>query len=343
MTRKGYLTLFVILLTFLLSAGTAFAGKPGGGTTGGCGSGCTYYLSGNAADVTKTTSPGLLLMGGGTDVDAAMQWMISKSGGGDFVVIRASGADGYNPYIYSELGGVDSVETMVIGSRRAAANVEVATKIRAAEALFIAGGNQADYVNYWKGTPVEDAIQYLVTKGVPIGGTSAGLAILGEFLYSAQNLSVLSSEALGDPYHRYVTLDRDFLLLPTMAGKITDSHFDTRDRMGRLLAFMARIQKDGWAATARGLGVSEQTAFAVDGNGSGQVMGSGAVYFLASTQAPEVCVAGQPLTYRNVSVYKAGPGATFNLTTWTGSGGTAYSLSAVNGTLTSTQTGGKIY
>jgi hypothetical protein len=36
-------------------------------------------------------------MGGGTDVDAAFQWMCQRSGGGDFLVIRATGTDAYNP------------------------------------------------------------------------------------------------------------------------------------------------------------------------------------------------------------------------------------------------------
>ncbi|MFT3893393.1 MAG: cyanophycinase [Anaerolineales bacterium] len=120
-------------------------------------------------------------MGGGTDVDAAFQWMIGKSGGGDFVVIRVTGTDAYNPYIF-DLGTVDLVETIIIKNRAAASDSFVVDKIRNAEALFIAGGDQSDYVNLWKGTPVEDAIHYLVTRNVPIGGTSAGLAVMGEFL-----------------------------------------------------------------------------------------------------------------------------------------------------------------
>ena len=39
------------------------------------------------------------------------------------------------------------------------------------------------YVRYWKDSPIEDAINYVVAKPAPIGGTSAGMAILGEFSY----------------------------------------------------------------------------------------------------------------------------------------------------------------
>ena len=105
-------------------------------------------------------------------------------------------------------------------------------KILEAEALFIAGGNQWDYVRDWKGTPIEDAIHMLVAKGVPVGGTSAGLAILGEFVLSAEHETVTSPQALKNPYHPSVAIAEDFLQLPTLGGVITDSHFVARDRMG---------------------------------------------------------------------------------------------------------------
>ena len=302
-----------------------------------------YYVVGNSGDVTRNTSAGLVLMGGGTDVDAAFQWMIGKSGGGDFVVIRASGTDAYNPWIYSDLGGVDSAETIIIKNRAAASDPFVVNQIRNAEALFIAGGDQSNYVDYWKGTPVEDAIHYLVTRNVPIGGTSAGLAVMGEFVFSAANGTIYSDTALANPYNNKVALDRDFLVLPNMGGIITDSHFVTRDRMGRLLTFLARIVQDGWASSAKGIGIDEMTALAVDSTGKAMVFGSGAAYFLSAPGTPEVCQPKTALTYHNISVYRVAGAATFNFSRWTGSGGTAYTLNVDAGVVTSTQTGGGIY
>ncbi len=301
-----------------------------------------YYVIGNSGDVVRSTSPGIVLMGGGPDVDDAFRWMISRSGGGDFVVIRCSGADGYNSYIYN-LGDVDSVETIVITSRKDARKSFVVDKIKRAEALFIAGGDQYDYVKYWKDTPVENAIHYVGDKGAPIGGTSAGMAILGEFLFSAKNGTVYSSEALADPYNRYMTLDSYFLSLSYMQQVITDSHFVARDRMGRLLAFMARIIKNGWSSAAKGIGVDEETAVCVDGNGLAIIKGRGYAYFLIASKVPEVCEPLTPLTFLDIPVYKITGSATFNLYTWTGNGGVSYSISAENGVLRSTQSGGKIY
>ncbi len=301
-----------------------------------------YYVVGSSSDVTRATTFGEILMGGGTDVDAAFQWMINKSGGGDFVVIRVTGTDAYNPYIYG-LGAVDSVETIIIKNLAAASDPFVVNKIRNAEALFIAGGDQNDYVKLWKGTPVEDAIHYLVTRNVPIGGTSAGLAVMGEFLFSAANGTIDSPTALSNPYNGKVALNRDFLVLPNMDGIITDSHFVTRDRMGRLVTFLARIVKDSWAGTAKGIGIDEMTALAVEANGTATVLGSGAAYFLRTPGAPEVCLSKKALTYRNLSVYRVSGSATFNFASWTGTGGTAYTLTAESGVLTSTQAGGAIY
>jgi cyanophycinase len=300
-----------------------------------------YYVVGSSADVATSTTAGTVLAGGGSDVAAAFQWMIGKSGGGDFVVIRATGTDAYNPWI-NGLGTVNSVETLIIKTRAAASDPFVVAKIQNAEAVFIAGGDQSDYVNFWKGTPVEDAIHYVANvKQAPVGGTSAGLAILGQFLYSGQSSSVTSSQALANPYHNYVTLDRDFLTLANLGGVITDSHFVTRDRMGRLLAFLARIIKDGWASSVRGIGVDEATAILVQPNGSATRVGIGAAYFVSSNGMPATCLAGTPLTYTGLATYKVSGAATFNLATWTGSGGTASTLHVNAGAVSSSN--GSIY
>jgi cyanophycinase-like exopeptidase len=114
--------------------------------------GYSYSIVGNPADVVTPTSGLLVLQGGGTDVDENFVRMGAKAGGGDFVVIRASGTDAYNPYIYS-LCSCDSVATIVFKNRNAAFQPFVIDTIRNAEAVFIAGGDQSKYVQFWKNTP----------------------------------------------------------------------------------------------------------------------------------------------------------------------------------------------
>jgi cyanophycinase len=305
-----------------------------------------YYLTGNAGDASGVTQFGLGLMGGGTDVDALFTWMGDRAGGGDFVVIRASGADGYNQYVY-DLAPFDSVETLVLKNRAASSDEFVLGKIRNAEALFIAGGDQSNYVNQWKGTPLEDEIHNLVLKGVPIGGTSAGTAILSEFVYSAQNKSVTSVEALANPFSRNITLERDFLILPHMDGIITDQHLIERDRLGRTLTFMARIVSDGWATESKAIAIDRETAVLVDADGQATIVANADhptpfAYFIRGG-TPQTVAAKTPVTYLNLQVQRAQPGSTFNLLMWTGTGLTSYTLNVTNGAVTSTQPGGSIY
>ncbi len=303
-------------------------------------SGVVSYLTGDAADVNRTTTAGLLLMGGGTDVDNAFKWMIGKCGGGDVVIIRATGADGYNAYLFG-LGNVNSVETLIIDSRTKAGDAAAIAKIKGAELLFIAGGDQWDYVNYWKDTPVEDAINDLINnKKIPVGGTSAGLAVMGAVYYSAQNGTVTSDKALADPYNKYMTLGKnDFVNAPNLENTITDSHYSQRSRMGRHIAFLARMMKDWTYTNVKGIGIDEETAVCVEANGIATVYGNYNAYFLRNNGAgPEKCLARNALTWNQgnqaVSVYTIHGGlngnGSFNLATWTNASGGTSSFNYVN-------------
>jgi cyanophycinase len=301
-----------------------------------------YFLAGSGRDVQTSTSPGYALIGGSTDVDEFYRWIIHKSGSGDFVVIRASGDGSYDEYIY-KLGKVDSVETLVIKTPEAARDPFVADKILKAEALFIAGGDQWNYVHIWNRSPVGDAIRSLIAKGVPIGGTSAGLAILGEYVFTAEKDTVTSKQALRDPFDVHVTVGTNFLCIPVLRHTITDSHFKARDRMGRSLVFLARMLHDYKIPEARGIAVDERTAALIEKDGKLRVEGYGHVYFLRARRKAEVCEPGKPLTMRSIDVYRAAAGSTFDLSQWSGSGGSEYELSVDAGKIESGQPGGGVY
>lgn len=248
------------------------------------------YLTGDGEDVSTKTKSGLVLMGGGKDVDQAFKEMIKNSGGGDFIILRSSGADGYNPYIYTELGGVNSVETLVIDSKEKANCPDVAEKIRNAEALFIAGGDQSKYYGYWKNSPVQSSLNYLVNeKKVTIGGTSAGLAILGEIVYTAEISSVDSKDVLPNPLTEKITLKNDFLQIPLLKNVITDTHFNQRIRQGRLISFMANALNSNLSDfnKLKGIGVDENTAVFLDEQGTGKVFGTNNAWFFKAASNPE--------------------------------------------------------
>ena len=298
----------------------------------------TRYLTGNAADAQPALfGPAHDFGGGGTDVDAAIQWMIDQARGCtscaakvDVVILRSSGSNGYNDYIFA-MNGVDSVETLVITSARDSNTAAVETTVRNAEVVFFAGGDQCNYVNFFKGTRVEAAVESVYARGGAVGGTSAGEAIMGEFTYDACRGSVTSSQALLDPFHRYVTFTYDFFNWADTFDVIFDSHFFQRDRMGRTLAFVARQIRDGRATSALGIGVNEVTSVVVDRNGLAHVMGDGPAYFVLADHAPEVCEPGTPLTHSNFKIWKVASGGTFDLRNRPATG--FYTVSVNNGQL----------
>jgi len=301
----------------------------------------TRYLTGNAADVTPALAgPALNLGGGGTDVDAALQAMIDLARGCsdcdttlDVVILRASGADGYNDYIHA-MNGVDSVETLVITKRRDAETPEVEQTVSNAEVVFFAGGDQCNYVTLFKDTPVETAVESVYARGGAIGGTSAGMAVMGQIVYDACRASATSEDILANPYHRSATFTDQFFLWNDMGLTLTDQHFVARDRMGRLLGFLARQIADGRVPQALGVAANEETSIVVDKHGIATVMGVGPAYFVLADhfpQAPEQVAPKQPLSYLGYQLWRVQPGQSFDLRNRPTSG--AYAVDVIDGVI----------
>jgi beta-aspartyl-peptidase (threonine type) len=263
------------------------------------------------------TRAGLFLSGGGGDVTAAWKWFVACAGGGDIVILRASGADGYNDYIYTKIGGVNSVVSIRFNDISAARDARVLELIAQADGIFLAGGDQSKYVTYWKDTPVGAALNAHLRAGKPLGGTSAGLAVLGHYYFAALEDSVTSEAALANPFDAKVTLGRDFISAPALVGVITDSHLTARQRLGRLIAFLARLTPGAEEKTSRlvGLGIDEATAVCIEPDASAHIFSEkkGLAWLVVPTRPPERLVAGQPLLFRNVQVIGLGPESTLDL------------------------------
>ena len=316
-----------------------------------------YFRAGNPANIAATPRPGYALMGGGADLDEAFRFLCDRAGGGDLLVLRATGDNEYNGYI-QKLCTLNSVATLVIPNREAALDPFVAQAIAHASALFIAGGDQANYINFWQGTPVQSALNNAIRRGVPLGGTSAGLAVMGEYAYTAQgdkpdDPNLDGKTAIADPFGPRITLNRNFLEIPILKGIIADTHFAKRNRMGRLLVFLARLNRTGRQAAAaardghprhrRGAG---RGRFAGTGR-QGRCRRSRQRLFRRSARRIQhdgwrqfgVMASNKPLTFGPYEIQKVAPGHTFNLPTWTGDA-TQYKLSVESGVVHSTQPGG---
>jgi cyanophycinase-like exopeptidase len=282
------------------------------------------WVTGNAADSPNQPlgGPAVLLMGGGSEVDAAfVNRAYPIANGGDVVVIRTSGSDGYNNYLYNLTSGPTkphSVETLLLDSVAKANSAYAQWVIGNAELLWVAGGDQSEQLNAWKDTASEDAIRQVYNRGGVVGGLSAGCAIMGEFMYDPDGVTaVTSAEAVANPYRSGVIISDAFLDLPLMDNMITDTHFRQRDRMGRAMTFMARLRQDNRTTEIICVAVSENTAMFIDRHRMGYVDGSSEAYVLredAQTLRTRV-VSGQPLIYTDVLRTYVGNGHTYNFNT----------------------------
>lgn len=261
----------------------------------------------------------LLLVGGGQWPREAFRWWFEQAGHGHVVILRASYGGEHGDEMYRQIGGIASARTIVFRSRKGAFDPQVATWLAGADAIFVSGGDQSNYLRYWRDTPVQAALNRHLAAGKPLGGTSAGLAILGRYVYGAlDGNSLASDEILRHADTPQATIAEDFLRAEPLysAGVITDTHFAKRHRQGRLIGMMARIAQAHPGAPVLGLAVDEDAVMGIDAAGTGRVwsdVGDRAWLFRPGTAAIRP---GQPLDARGWKITGMDPSSLLH----TGSG-----------------------
>ena len=275
-----------------------------------------YWLSGSPEDSKPDkTRGGLFLSGGGGQVSDAWRWFIECAGGGDIVVLNALGTDFYQDFVFENLGNVDSVETIRFNEASAANDPKVLDILSRADGIFMSGGKQTRYIAWWKDSPIEAAINAHVLAGKPLGGSSAGLAIISHYYYGSMEGSVRTEIALGDPFDKRIDIGKDFIAAPLLAGVLTDSHFSNRQRLGRLLAFLGRTMVDEKPERLVGLGIDEGTALCVESDGMAKLYTekNGFAWLVEATQPPSVIEPGKPLEMHHVKVTQISSDSRLNL------------------------------
>ncbi len=226
----------------------------------------------------------LMLVGGGSETDGGWSdtpytWLVENAQNKKIGIISYSDVDEWLPNYFKSLGAI-AADNIKISSRNEAEQSTIYDELVEYDALFFKGGDQKRYYEYYKDTPVQDAIQSIYSGGGVIGGTSAGLAILSGVIFTAEQGSAYPYDVLENINSRYVTLKDDFLNF--YPGYLFDSHFIERGRTSRLIGFLAHWyhnQND----LINGIGIDDRTAFCIDVNGLGTVYGTGA----ASIYLPE--------------------------------------------------------
>jgi cyanophycinase len=272
-----------------------------------------YFVAGDPNQPRAAHTEFLLaLMGGGGSVDAAYASIASHAGHGHILILRAVSDDSfdaedgdYGKSFASRWGPVVSAETIVFHNRTAAFDFRVIAALRRADGIFLAGGDQSNYLRYWQGTPVQQALNAHVRANRPIGGSSAGLAILGHYSYTALGGGSMESKtALADPYNSGVTLETNFLHFRWLEHVITDTHFSTRCRLGRLITFIARINQDHPTDKVFGIGLDEKSALLIGADGIGRMApgSAGSAWLVMPQQPATILVREQPLTITGVHI-----------------------------------------
>ena len=289
--------------------------------------GVVVHQVGPVNDLVTVTSPAVLLAGGGPDHDAATSALVRAGGQGDAVILRMDDTGGaYATYFvqrgahaateiaFDPDGGNADVDGAALATLRARADDPwVAQRIDAAEILFFAGGNQTKYVDAWRGTVLAAAVDRLVIRRGAIGGTSAGMHVLGGIVHTPRGAgdSVTSADALADPYlaesersgSRSLELAPSPFVLPVLRDLVMDTHWTQRGRLGRSLTFLARVLTDELRplGSIALLACDEGVAVLVDGSGRGRVFApaaGGAAFLFRPEVVPDRCADDRTLDWR---------------------------------------------
>jgi cyanophycinase-like exopeptidase len=260
----------------------------------------------------------LLVVGGGSESNdypeswstQAYSWAVSRTANKKVAVIHYDDTGNWlKPYFTEHCGAVES-ENFVINSSNAN-DEELMNTLMGYDMFFFRGGDQYYYYRDYNGTLMEQAMKDKFSEGGVLAGTSAGLAIMSEVIFSAANGSAYSDVTIKDIYNSKIRLADDFL--DVAPGFIFDSHFTNRGRMGRLIAFMANYEKET-GKRITGIGVDETTALGITPENLGIAFGTRSVciYYLPEK---EEFGPGPILTVENINVKQLVHGDTINLET----------------------------
>ena len=259
----------------------------------------------------------LLVGGGGEDYndwsDLPYAWFVEQADSGIVINIDVSSTASWYPSYFQSFGADPASQSLQIITRAMADDPTTADLLRTASGIFIEGGDQWDYVETWAGTLAEQAIIDVFNAGGVIGGTSAGLAVLGQVDFSAEYGSIIAPEALDNPCRLDMALSE--ALLPLLPDVITDSHFHSRGRLGRLIPMLARWEHET-GTWLTGLGIADNTAACVDAQGVMTVYGEGSVSVLYAQ--PGIthnvdCSDTQPLELTSLGMDQLIHGSVYNL------------------------------
>jgi cyanophycinase len=202
--------------------------------------------------------------------------------------------------LFRELGA-GAVQALPYAERSDAGRADWKQFLEDSTAVFLTGGDQLRLSTILGGTAIAKMLRACNARGVSVGGTSAGAAILSEHMiaFGSEGATPLAGAAVLAP---------GFGLTNRV---IIDQHFRQRDRLGRLLSSLA------YNPFAVGLGLDEDTAAFIDPDDCIVVVGSGAITVVDVSGLTHSSMAtskqGEPICMTGVQLHILTNGAAFDL------------------------------
>jgi cyanophycinase len=201
--------------------------------------------------------------------------------------------------VFSDLGAAH-VAALHANDRAEANDATAEAEIRAADGIFLTGGNQLKLASIVGGTRLAAAILDRFREGAVIAGTSAGASAMSSHM-------VAFGTSGSTPKQRMAQIAVGLGVLP---GVIVDQHFQQRNRIGRLLSLVAQNP------SLLGLGVDEDTAGGVGPHHVMEVVGRGSVTVVdgSASETDAWDVRGhRPVMISNVVLHSLPAGYRFDL------------------------------
>ena len=209
-----------------------------------------------ACESTKIVPKGSLILGGGGDLSQETHDRFIELSGGKkarIIVIPTASeyADDADQTVDMYWDGKDKVASAVLlhtRSRIQANLPDFVRPLKEATGVWMSGGQQKLLADAYVDTLVEEELNHLLRRGGVIGGTSAGAAILSPDMIVS-----------GYPIP---TLGKGFSFLKQFVDPncIIDTHFDTRNRIVRLLHALKLLPE------SVGLGIDWGAAVLINGS-----------------------------------------------------------------------------
>jgi len=219
------------------------------------------FCSVSSFNYAQTARGKLFIIGGGNRSDTLMNQLLSLSDlqKKDYIVVLPmSSEEPDSAYIYFKKQVQKLTHNPIVMlnfNKQTATNEVLVDSLQKAKLIFISGGDQSRFMGVVHNTPVFKAIHQAYINGSTISGTSAGAAVMCEYMITGnQKLETKYSSTFDNI--RYDNLE-------TLAGLglikdvIIDQHFLKRSRHNRLLSALVQFP------THTGIGIDESTAIIV--------------------------------------------------------------------------------